>query len=295
MQPAFLALLAIALFAQGASARAPFYWSSEPGTQLAGDYLSLADTDYGDQTGRTGGQRSALRGQYAPGDDSPWLFGAGHEYDALDIETVAESEPQTNGDHHTLHAFGQWRATVAAGTPRLTLAPALSVSSNGLKNPEELDRETAQLWGAAVYYRQRGAITWVAGAARDYRFGRGEIYPVAGLQWRSKQSIVSLVYPDLLLGRDIGNGWSLQLTTSPDGNEWLAYDRDMQQRDSFRREAWQSDLRLLYDFQSGLQFGMSAGFHWNQEWRYRQEDGAIARPDSEDGTFFGLHVGWYSR
>ena len=211
---------------------------------------------------------------------------------ALDIDTGSGSPPQNNGDLHALHLATQWAAGWGPGTLRLAFAPAVSTSSNGMKNPDELDSEAFQFWGAALYAWPAGPLQWVAGVAHDYRFGENRVYPVAGLEWQRDRLALRAVFPDLNIRLGADAGWALEFRIEPDGNEWLAYDRDLENSDTFQREAWQSDLRLSYRFRNGIGLGVSAGYYWQQEWEFRREDGSLAQTDGDDSPFFGLHLGW---
>jgi len=292
MRPATATALCIALTVPVAGARPAFYWSTAEGTFVTADYLSFADSDFETADGDAGGSRSNISGQYEFAGNHAWVLGVGHEYNALDFNDEPEALPQTNGDLHTLHLATQWATDIGPGALRLSFAPALSVSSNGLKNPDELDSEALQIWGAALYTRAGGTVNWVLGAAHDYRFGESRVYPAVGLEWRGDDMFLRAVFPDLLFTVNFSRGWTAAFSTSPDGNEWLAYDRGMDNQDEFRREAWQSDLRLAYRFANGVSLGASVGYHWNQEWEFRRHDGRVAQVESDDSPFLGVHLGW---
>ena len=91
----------------------------------------------------------------------------------------------------------------------------------------------------------------------------------------------------------LGDHWQLAFATAPDGNEWWAYDRDLETPDEFRSEAWRSELSLNYRFDNGLRLGLSAGYRWDTQWQFRREDGGWARLDTDSAPFYGIHLGWY--
>jgi hypothetical protein len=295
MRPAAAAILLAALAIPSASARPGFFWTTSQGSFLAVDYLVFSTSDFEGSDGDVGGERSQLSGQYEFAGDAGWVLGLGHEYNALDIDEGSGAAPRTNGDLHTLHLATGWQTQPGEGQLSLALAPALSVSSNGLKNPDELDSDALQLWGAAIYTWPGSRHSWILGAAHDYRFGESRVYPVIGFEMGDEKTVLRLTYPDLVLSTTLGYGWEVEFVTSPDGNEWLAYDRSMEYQDEFRREAWESAIRLGYRFDNGLLIGMAAGYHWNQEWQYRREDGSVARHEGGDSPFYGIHMGWYRR
>ena len=286
-------LTTLLLIACPASGRPAFFWNTTGGTFASVDYLDMEDADFDTGEGGIGGTRSLITAQYAFDHEAGWVAGVGHEYNALDIEEPGASPPQANGDLHTLHLASQWRTSLDAGELRLALAPAVSVSSNGLKNPDELGSDSLQLWGAALYSRPSGALTWVLGAAHDYRFGEGRYYPVAGIEWQNETWHLRAVYPDIQVTWTLAGRWLLTGEIAPDGNEWQAFDRDLEASDEFRREAWQAQLGLAYRFGNGIEIGCLAGMHWDQQWRYRRQDGSLARPDSDDSAYLGLRLGWH--
>jgi hypothetical protein len=273
-------------------ARPAFFWQPSPISYLAADYLDFAGSDLDNRDGdEIGGLRSCIAGSYQS-KDKPWKAAFAHEYNALDIDLTSPG-PQTNGDLHTLHLAGHWQFPVSDGQLTLSLAPAVAASSNAMKNPDELGSDSLQLWAAAAWRKPSLHGEWILGLAHDYRFGQSRVYPVAGMGWQFSRGEIRATYPDLYLGWEFALRWLLEFSASPDGNEWQAYDRDLEDNGDFRREAWQSNLRLSYRFRKGLRIGLSAGYHWQQAWRMRLQDGSLLRTDSDDSAFFGVHLGWY--
>lgn len=287
-----LCAFALMLFSGASAARDALYWASGEGSLVAADYRSLDRSRFDPPAnGSVEGVRTNLAAQWAGG--GAWVLAIGHEYNALDIDAPPPASPQTNGDLHTFHGAVAWRTELPAGRLRLALATAVSASSNAFKHPDHLDGNALQLWGAAGYALPAKTGEWVVGAAYDHRFGAARGYPVVGWQWQGDATRVRLVYPDLLLQRQFGTRWTLGLITSPDGNEWQAYDRDLGHHDDFRREAWQSELRLTRSLGRHLGVAVSAGYLWHQHWQFASVDGRTGRVDSEDSYYLGLHLGWH--
>ncbi len=288
-----LALAVSLLSLSTAQARTPIYLVPEDRAHITIAYQDFEDSDFDGSQGELGGSRSTLSAGYR-GEKQPWHLGLGHSYDALDIQ-LSGAQPQTNGDLHTLHLAGSWTLPVAAGRLDFTLAPAVSASSNAIKDPGELDSDSLQLWGGASWRFPAAHWDWVLGVAHDYRFGRSRVYPMAGLTWRDENWSLWLTYPDVIVRFESAQGWSLAFSTSPDGNEWRAYSRDFERSDDFRREAWQSALEASYRWRNGLSVGVSAGYHWDQAWRIRREDGEQLRSGSDDAAFLGAQLAWSLR
>ncbi len=278
-----------------AVARPAFFWSVTNGSYASVDYISFGESDFNRDQGAVDGSRSLVRGQYDFSHARGWVLGFGHEYNAFDISAESPAPPQTNGDLHTLHLATQWRAELGNGHLRAAFAPALSVSSNGLKNPDELNSDAVQLWGALLYRWPANGMDWLAGMAHDYRHGNDRIYPVAGIEWSNDAVFLRATFPDLELRFDLGSRWIMAASVEPDGNEWWAYDRGLSDANEFRRQAWKADARLSYQFANGVLAGASVGYHWDQEWRFRRQDNSLARLHSDNSYFVGLHISWHAR
>ena len=290
-------LLYIAWFALASappvSARSAFFWDMEQGTRLSVDYLEFEDSELETQPqGNIGGQRSTTALQYDFSGEQGWVLAAGHEYNALDIDVEPDAEPQANGDLHTLSLATRWLGSMGPGRLQLAVAPALSLSSNALKDTDSWDSNSLQWWGAATYILADDKVNWIVGLARDYRFGDPRAYPVMGLRWSDDLHQVMLTYPDISVVRALGESWGLGFTIAPDGNRWQAWDRDLEASDDFRREAWQSEVFLRYGFRNGFRLGLAVGYYWSQQWKYHNQSGGVSRIDSEDSGYVGFHLGW---
>ena len=274
-----------------AGARAPVYLPDAQGTYLLASYLDLQSSDLDANAGEIGGERSALDAQYRA-KDSAWRFALGHEYDALDIGLTG-AEPETNGDLHTLHIATAWTQVNGNGELSVTLAPSISTSSNVMKDPGEWNSDSAQLWAAILWQHRGQHWDWVLGVAHDFRFGESRFYPVAGLNWQSDRVSIWATYPDLVFNWDINNHWLLTFDLSPDGNEWHAFDSELENGDEFQRDAWQAELRMSFQTSNGLRVGLSAGYQFDQRWRMRLENGEQFNRASDGNAFLGFHLGWY--
>ena len=278
-----------------ASARSAFFWDMAAGTRLSVDYIEFEDSELGSPTqGDIGGQRSTSAVQYDFAVKGDWVLAAGHEYNALDIAADPGETPQSNGDLHTLYLATRWVGKIGPGRLQLAIAPALSVSSNALKDSDTWNSDSRQWWGAATYVMPGNNVDWVFGLGHDYRFGDPRTYPVAGLQWRDNLHQVLLTYPDISLVRALGRSWILGFTTAPDGNRWQAWDKNLEESDDFRHQAWQSELYLRFGLHNGLRLGLAVGYHWNQQWKYRNQNGGVTKQVGDNSSYVGLHLGWKS-
>ncbi|MEE4109583.1 MAG: hypothetical protein V2I24_09560 [Halieaceae bacterium] len=288
---ALRSLVLLAVTTGRSDARPPPAIDAAVGTRVVAEYLDLDASRLAMTDGTISGARSRFLGLYAAA-DRDWSLALGHEYSALDI-ALAGARPQTNGDLHTLHLAGTWLYPAGGGSLELALAPALSVSSNALKNPGEINGDSLQLWGSAVWHRPYRGLEGVLGIVHDYRFGEARAYVTAGLAWRGERVSLWATYPDVVLDWHLGGGWSASLALHPDGNQWQVFDRPLEESSLFLREAWRGELRLDYRWHNGLSLGLTAGYLLDQRWRFDRQDGEGLRTDSDDSAFFGFRVGWY--
>jgi len=286
-----LVLFALVFAAHPVRARPPIALGMEEGTRLSAEYLDLDASTLQARSGAISGARSRVLARYVSA-DSGWSVAFGHEYNALEI-SLAGPQPQANGDLHTLHLAGSWQRPLAGGSLQLAIAPAISVSSNALKNPDVIDEDSVQLWGAALWRGRGPRWDWILGVAHDYRFGEARAYPLAGMAWEGERVSLWATYPDVVLDWSISDSWSASVSVAPDGNQWQAFDRPLERSSDFRRQAWQTELRIAYRWRSGLRLGLAAGRFWDQRWRFDLEDGERLRTDSEDSAYVGLRVDWF--
>jgi hypothetical protein len=283
--------LLFAALALPATGREGLAWVNEAPSGVGLEHRVFQDSGFeAPAAGEVGGFRSGALAAYR------WAGGvtlsAGYSYDAMDFELPAAQAPPTTGDLHTLNLALGWRGPWAGGAVSVVVAPAVSASSNAIKEPGHWRGNMAQLWGAAYYARPRGAGDWLLGLAHDYRFGEGRIYPLLGWRWAGDHSRVRLVYPDLLLERDLGTTWTLSLMTGPDGSRWRVFDDDQHEDQALVREAWQTEVRLRKRWRQRFELSFSLGYLWHQRWSFSDRGGARQRLESENTPTAGLHLRW---
>ena len=276
-----------------AIARPPLYDSAGQSTQIAASYLENENADFDPPVdGETGGQRTDINGLWDLGEPGGFALGYSHQYDSLDID-LAEDEVLSNGHHHTIAIPVHWHRRLDDGDEvSLSLAPALSVSSNVLKDLDLADSDAVQLWGSALYRISGAHVDWLLGLNHDYRFGEGKVYPVVGGEWANEATTVRITYPDITANWQFSERWSLDASVLPDGNLWRVWDRDREIDSDFEREAWRAELALIYGLPRGWSFGLTAGYSWNVSWKFEREALGIARPGAESQVTAGLYIGW---
>ncbi|MCK4707312.1 MAG: hypothetical protein KAU21_01755, partial [Gammaproteobacteria bacterium] len=148
-------------------------------------------------------------------------------YTIMDFDLIT---PMTNGHLHT------WGLSLTASHKKdgaeilYNVTPAISISSNALKNPELINDESLQLKTSLIYKKNLPRkLAWVFGFMSDYRFGDYRLYPLAGVCWQPAQDwLLQLALPDFSIHKTFSSGISLTLYTAPKGNKWQVFSRDMQ-------------------------------------------------------------------
>ncbi|MBN7795078.1 hypothetical protein [Parahaliea mediterranea] len=274
-----------------AQARDALHWRAGDGGLLSASYRWLSSTRLDAGVGEVRGRRTDLVAQWDS--EGGLVAGLGHEYSALDVRVTPErAAPVTNGDLHTLYAVVSWDRALENAALSLAFAPALSASSNAFSEPGELNGDSVQVWASAMALFPASRGEWVLGAARDHRFGEATIYPVVGWRLRTESWRVRLVYPDLLLQRELGRHWALGLTLAPDGNEWQAFDANLAWEGAFAREAWQAELQFSRRWGQRLETALTAASVWDQHWRYVARGGQRLDVGSDDSYTVGVQVRW---
>lgn len=219
-----------------------------------------------------------------PDDTSRWRFR--HDYRALDLPGNQGIAAASNGHVHGLSL--SWQARFEDWN--LELRPALAVSSNVLKNPDEMRASDWQLHGAIVR-RTPGPADghWHWGVRADSRLGRYLPYPV--VQWQSPDYSgvgVGLGAPDSYAYWDMHPAWRLSLSLGPDGGYWQVRDKSLAQVSHLAQRRWQTGLTLHW--QAARYLGASVGWsrYWQQRWSYRLEDGRRVHQSVPDGSVVSL-------
>jgi hypothetical protein len=276
-----------------AIARPPLYEGAGQSTQITVSYAENADADFDPPVdGETGGQRTDINGLWDLGEPGGVALGYSHQYDSLDID-LADGDTLSNGHHHTIAIPLHWHRELDGGDEMsLSLAPALSVSSNVLKDLDLADSDAVQLWGSAMYRLDGDRIDWLFGVMHDYRFGEGRVYPVAGAEWSSESTSLRVTYPDIAANWHFAERWSLDASVSPDGNLWRVWDRDKNIDSDFEREAWRAELAVNYQLTRGWRVGLTAGYSWDVEWEFVTESFGPTRTGGDSQTTIGINIRW---
>lgn len=196
-------------------------------SHLSLGYYKQSGTDLDGDAGRIVRENHDVGLQYRLNDT--WSFGAGHRYVILDLE---RTELQTNGHLHTLF-FPMHRQRGSDGNSiRISAAPAVSASSNVMKDPGEFSADTFQLLAAIVWNRELSEHASLRfGVCGDHSFGNYTIYPSIALDWRPRPGLLlELGLPVTGLTYEASPAIELVLRVSPDGNEWHVKSKDLEKQ-----------------------------------------------------------------
>ncbi|MEJ2444192.1 MAG: DUF6268 family outer membrane beta-barrel protein [Exilibacterium sp.] len=253
----------------------------------AGDWLTLGwgrslRADLDEVAGTVTVPESAIG--LAAGSESGFAWGLQHHYRSFEVEQADAPSLDSNGDLHQLGLPLQWQG----GDWRFAAAPGLSVSSNALRHPGRIDRDSWQLWTAAVYSR----AGWRLGLCADNRFGHFRAYPTLGYEWETEGAwLLRLVFPDPLIRYRYNQAWNLELFARPYGGDWRVFDEDLRRRSRWRYQSWRGGLRLRWrrgDWGLDLALGRESG----REISALRRDGIKVSFEPASATFVAFELQW---
>ncbi|MCP4696662.1 MAG: hypothetical protein GY862_07420, partial [Gammaproteobacteria bacterium] len=153
-------------------------------------------------------------------------------------------------------------------------SPALSVSSNRLKNPDTIQRKDLQAWLLASYEHPLSEkMHLLLGLCADHRFGHYRAYPLAGILWKpGKKWRFRLAYPDAGIAYRPFPKLKLSFSAGPDGNEWRVYDKSMDRNSAFQYESVRLETGISWSISKAFSLGITAGKQFNNRFRLTMEN-----------------------
>ena len=198
--------------------------------------------------------------------------------------------PMTNGHLHTWDFPVSMRNKGSDYVLSYHLAPAISFSSNVLRDPRLADREGFQLGTGIVYKKDLGLENaWLLGFRSDHRFGHYRGYPVIGFCWRpSRNWQLQLALPDFSIRKSFSNGIHLKLFAEPDGNQWHVFSKDKTTDSDFTYDAIVTGLSVEWHVNASIKLGLDAEKHSRRRFDFVLDDGSVVKTRSKSST--GLTV-----
>jgi len=160
--------------------------------------------------------------------NSKWVFdrerhhtksiGFNFRYTIAGLESI---NAMTNGHMHTWDFPLEGRIDNTNSNLYYNITPALSVSSNALKNPQLIDSDSLQFYSGVVYKKNISSENaWLLGFRSDHRFGSYKAYPVVGVCMQlARDWSLQLALPDFKIVNNINSKFSLKLFAKPVGNQ----------------------------------------------------------------------------
>ena len=224
-------------------------------------------------------------------EDNSLLFGVGYRYSFFNIDMF---DPQTNGYLHTFFLPLHRISKNDVRSFRFSIAPALSASSNVMKNPGRYPVDAFQLLAALVWdWRLSDRVSLQYGLCGDHRFGNYRIYPLIGVHWQLHPVwTIELGYPTSQLRYQFSAGSTSSLQITPNGNEWYVLDKNLAQHSQFVYQSYA--LEWSFDWQLGAKLTLttSVGRQLHNHYEMTLRDGSRVRLAGESATRFAARLSW---
>ncbi len=222
--------------------------------------------------------------------NSGWVFdkdqqhtksiGFNFRYTIVDLESI---NAMTNGHLHTWDFPLEGRLGNTDSNLFYNITPALSVSSNALKNPQVIDGNSLQLYAGMVYKKNISeASAWLLGLMSDHRFGSYKAYPVVGVCTQlSGDWELQLALPDFNIRKNFNNGLSLTLFAKPVGNQWHVFDKDVTRDSNFTYNAIAAGLSTQWNISATINMSLSIENHTNRQFSFMLDDNSFVEMEAE--------------
>ena len=223
-----------------------------------------------------------------------WTIGASHRYVILDIEPL---ELQTNGHLHTFFVPIHWHRESGGRGLRLSIAPALSTSSNMMRDPASDTRDGLQVLAAAAWHRGLSARTTVRyGLCGDHRFGDYRIYPMIAFAWRPHEDwLLEPGFPTTRIAYAAHRDVDIVLRLAPSGNEWRVSSADRQRTSRLVYESMRVELTANWRVGERFVVSASVGRQFDNRYDVVLQDGSRAQLETDDATRIGVAMAWRFR
>ena len=285
-----LAMACLVIFPMACTARADSSVCEPPGDHsfIRGGYFDQEGAAVTDRTAAARQEHHEFDLQFQ---NDGWTIGASHRYVILDIEPL---ELQTNGHLHTLSMPLHWQRDSDGKGLRLSVAPALSTSSNMMKDTASDTRDGLQVLGAAVWYRDLSSRTTVRyGLCGDHRFGDYRIYPTIAIAWRPHDDwLLEPGFPTTRITYAAHADVDIVLRVAPAGNEWRVSSADRQRTSRLVYESVR--VELTADWRAGSRFvvSVSVGRQFDNRYDVVLQDDSRTQLETDDATRIGAALTW---
>lgn len=220
-----------------------------------------------------------------------WMLGAGHRYTILKFDPLV---PQTNGHLHTFFLPLHRQSNSDRKSFRFSIAPALSASSNVMKDPGEYNNDAVQVLAALIWSTQLSdQMILHYGVCGDHRFGNYEIYPSVGVDFRPNADwTIELGFPTSQLTYKVSSSLTSSLRIAPDGNEWYVEDRGLEKQSQVVHEAWMFEWAVNWQAHKHFMVTASIGRRFQNRYEMTLLDESRVTLRSDPVTRMGAALAW---
>jgi len=220
-----------------------------------------------------------------------WAFGVGHRYTILNVDGL---QLQTNGHLHTFFLSLHKQSQSDHGSFRFSVAPALSASSNVMKDPGEYSADAFQLLAALVWRNTLSdRVTLRYGACGDHRFGRYEIYPLISFDWQPHADwTIELGFPTTRVAYQVSKNITSSLRIAPEGNEWHVKDKNLEKQSQLVYEASLLEWTINWQAHEHFRISASVGRKFHNRYEMTLLDDSRVSLSSDSVTRIGAALAW---
>ena len=220
-----------------------------------------------------------------------WAYGFGHRTTVLNVEGL---DLQTNGYLHTFFIPVHKLSQSDNGTFRFSIAPALSGSSNVVKDADEYSADALQLLAALIWERplnERWALSY--GICGDHRFGGYRVYPAVSVSWQPHPRwSVELGFPRSRLTFQVSRSIASVLQIEPNGNKWYVKDKSLQTYSQLLYEVYLLEWALNWRAHEHFELSASIGREFDRHYDLTLLDESVVRLRGDDTTRIGVALAW---
>jgi hypothetical protein len=220
-----------------------------------------------------------------------WSYGFGHRTTVLNVDGL---DLQTNGYLHTFFLPVHRLSESNGRRFRFTIAPALSGSSNVVKNPDEYSSNALQMLVALVWerpLRDRWALSY--GICGDHSFGDYRVYPAVSANWQPHPRwSVEFGFPRSQLTVRLSKSVASVLRIAPNGNEWYIKDKSLRRNSQLVYEAYLFEWAFKWRAHENFMLAASVGRELDRDYDLALLDENVVRLPGDDATRVGVALAW---
>jgi hypothetical protein len=220
-----------------------------------------------------------------------WLVGGGHRSAILNVDDL---ELQTNGYLHTFFFAVHWLNQSDQQGFQISIAPALSASSNVTSDPDEYTTDALQLLVGLTWDRQMSDQLGIRyGVCGDHRFGEYRIYPLVSAHWQPDPDwTIEIGFPTSQLTHQVTDSLASSLRISPNGNEWYVKDTSLEKDSQVVYEAYALEWAFNWQAYEHLILTASVAREFDSRYELTLLDEQRVELSNDSATRVGFALTW---